>query len=119
MTDPVEPPPWLTSDELAELWPDMPEDPSALIVELLLTASQDAAEAWLPAVGDPERPRDNTIKLGHFTLVRGIWNDAIGGDDGVIGGDGFDFNPPWLAREARRLMRPQRGGNSLATGHDE
>ena len=34
---------------------------------------------------------------------------ALRGDDGVIGGDGFDFNPPWLAREARRLMRPQRG----------
>ena len=59
-----------------------------------------------------------TIRLAQLALVRGLWNDAIGGEDGEIGADGFDFNPPWLAREARRMMRPPRGGNSLPTGHD-
>ncbi len=117
MTDPVEPSPFLNALDLAELWPDLPE--SELMQELLLEAAQDACEAWLPAIGDPERPKDGTIKLAHYTLVRGIWNDAIAGDDGTLGGDGFDFNPPWLAREARRLMRPQRAGNTLATGHNE
>jgi len=109
---------WITPGELPNLWDGaegIPDD----VIDGMLDASRDACEAWLPAEGDPERPRDRTIRLGQLTLVRGLWNDAIAGEDGTIGADGFDYNPPWLAREARRMMRPQRAGNSLATGHDD
>ncbi|HWU29345.1 MAG TPA: hypothetical protein VN041_09680 [Microbacterium sp.] len=109
---------WITPDDLPALWPDSEGVPSEML-QPMLDAAQDACEAWVPAEGDPERPRDATIRLGQLTLVRGLWNDALAGEDGLLGADGFDYNPPWLAREARRMMRPQRGGNSLATGHDE
>ncbi|WP_067200135.1 hypothetical protein [Microbacterium sp. XT11] len=108
---------WITPDELPNLW-DTAEGIDDDLRADLLDAAQDACEAWLPAEGDPERPRDRTIRLAQLSLVRGLWNDAIGGESGDIGADGFDFNPPWLAREARRMMRPPRGGTSLATGHD-
>lgn len=108
---------WITPEELPDLW----DTAAGIDVELrddLLNAAQDACEAWLPATDDPERPSDRTIRLAQLALVRGLWNDAIGGEDGTLGADGFDYNPPWLAREARRMMRPPRGGNSLPTGHD-
>lgn len=84
----------------------------------LLDAARDACEAWAPAEGDPERPRDTTIRIAQLTLARGIFNDAVADEGGGIGAEGFDYNPPWLAREARRMMRPPRGGVP-ATGHDE
>lgn len=89
------------------------------VLQGMLDAAQDACEAWVPADGDPERPRDNTIRMAQLTLVRGLWNDAIADENGSIGADGFDYNPPWLAREARRMMRPPRGGTVTPTGHDE
>lgn len=109
---------WITPLELPDLW-DGAEGIPADMVGLMLDAAQAACEAWAPAVGDPERPTDSTIRLAQLAMVRGLWNDALAGDDGSIGSDGFDYNPPWLAREARRMMRPARGGTSLATGHDE
>lgn len=109
---------WITPEELLTLWDGAEGIPTDLM-QPLLDAAQDACEDWLPAEDDPERPRDTTIRVAQLTMVRGLWNDALAGEDGLIGGDGFDYNPPWLAREARRMMRPTRGGNSLATGHDE
>ena len=108
---------WLTAEDLPDLWSDA-EGIDEELIEGMLDAARDACEAWLPAEDDPQRPRDRTIRLAQLTLIRGLWNDAIGGEDGTIGADGFDYSPPWLAREARRMMRPQRGGNSLPTGHD-
>lgn len=108
---------WITPDELPALW-DTAEGIDLDLRADLLDAAQDACEAWLPDEDDPQRPRDRTVRLAQLALVRGLWNDAIGDESGSIGGDGFDYNPPWLAREARRMMRPPRGGNSLATGHD-
>lgn len=109
---------WITPEELPDLWSDAADLPTEML-QPMLDAAQDACEAWVPAEGDPERPRDSTIRLAQLALVRGLWNDALAGEDGLIGADGFDYNPPWLAREARRMMRPQRGGGGLATGHDE
>lgn len=107
---------WLTPADLPARW-STAEDIDAELLQELLDAAADACEAWLPEVGDPARPRDTTIRLAQLTLVRGLWNDAIADEAGSIGGDGFDYNPPWLAREARRMMRPPRGGVP-ATGHD-
>lgn len=107
---------WITSDELPALWETAEGIDSELRADLL-HAAQDACEAYLPDEDDPERPRDRTIRLAQLTLVRGLWNDAIADEAGGIGGDGFDYNPPWLAREARRMIRPPRGGVP-ATGHD-
>ena len=107
---------WLTPDDLEELWSDA-EAIGETVRQLMLDAAQDACEAYLPAEDDPERPRDGTVRLAQLALVRGLWNDAIADEGGSIGGDGFDYSPPWLAREARRMMRPPRGG-APATGHD-
>lgn len=107
---------WITPEELPTLWDTAEGIDDELRADLLATA-QDACEAYLPAEDDPERPRDRTIRLAQLALVRGLWNDAIGGESGDIGADGFDYNPPWLAREARRMMRPPRGGVP-ATGHE-
>lgn len=107
---------WITVDELPDLWSDA-EGIDEDVAQGMLDAAQDACEAWAPAEGDPERPRDTTIRLAQLTLVRGLWNDAIADEAGSIGGEGFDYNPPWLAREARRMMRPPRGGTP-PTGHD-
>lgn len=107
---------WITPEKLIEMW-DTAEGIDEDLAQSLLDAAQDACEAWLPDTDDPERPRDTTIRLAQLALVRGLWNDAIGDETGSIGGDGFDYNPPWLAREARRMMRPPRGGVP-ATGHD-
>lgn len=109
---------WITPEELPDLW-DTAEGIDLELRADLLDAAQDACEAWIPDEDDPERPRDRTIRLAQLTLVRGLWNDAVADEAGDIGADGFDYNPPWLAREARRMMRPPRGGNSLPTGHDE
>jgi len=95
------------------------EDIDDAVLQGMLDAAADACEAWLPDEDDPERPRDTTIRMGQLTLVRGLWNDAIADEAGTIGGDGFDYSPPWLAREARRMMRPPRGGRHAATGHDD
>jgi hypothetical protein len=76
----------------------------------MLDAAQDACVAWVPEEGDPERPRDSTIRLAQLTLTRGLYNDAVADEAGSVGGEGFDYSPPWLAREARRMMRPPRGG---------
>lgn len=108
---------WITPDELPAMW-ETAEGIDAGVIQDMLDAAQDACEAYVPAEGDPQRPRDRTIRLAQLTLVRGLWNDAIAGEDGGLSVDGFDYNPPWLAREARRMMRPPRGGNSLATGHN-
>ncbi|GAA5205860.1 hypothetical protein [Microbacterium kyungheense] len=107
---------WITPDELDDLWDDA-DGIDDEMRQALLDAAQDACEAWVPEEGDPERPRDTTIRLAQLTLVRGLWNDAIADEGGSIGADGFDYNPPWLAREARRMMRPPRGGTP-PTGHD-
>lgn len=107
---------WLTPAELPARWSDASDIDDGMLQEML-DAAADACEAWLPEVGDPERPRDTTIRLAQLALVRGMWNDAIGDETGSIGGEGFDYNPPWLAREARRMMRPPRGGVP-ATGHE-
>lgn len=109
---------WITSTELPTMW-ETAEGIDPDVIQGMLDAAQDACVAWLPVEGDPERPRNNTIRLAQLTIVRGLWNDAIAGEDGTMGADGFEFNPPWLAREARRMMRPPRGGQLLATGHDE
>lgn len=118
---------WLTLEDLRgnddadppvpARWPDAAEIPDGLLQDLL-DAAADACVAWLPEEGDEERPRNGTIRLAQLALVRGLWNDAIGDESGSIGGEGFDYNPPWLAREARRMMRPPRGGVP-ATGHEE
>lgn len=108
---------WITADELPTLW-ETAEGIDPDVIQDMLDAAQDACEAYVPAEGDTQRPRDRTIRLAQLTLVRGLWNDAIAGDGGEIGADGFDYNPPWLAREARRMMRPPRAGRSLPTGHD-
>lgn len=113
---------WLTPTDLRTGNPPMwsaAEDIDDPTLQGMLDAAQDACEAWLPAADDPERPRDTTITMAQLTLVRGLWNDAIADDAGSIGAAGFDFNPPWLAREARRMMRPPRGAQSLPTGHDD
>ena len=107
---------WLTPEQVKARWADAEAIDDDLLDDLL-TAAQDACEAYLPAEDDPQRPRDNTIRLAQLTLVRGLWNDALADSDGQIGADGFDYNPPWLAREARRMMRPQRAG-APPTGHD-
>lgn len=107
---------WITPEELLDLW-DTAEGIDPELRADLLDAAQDACEAWIPDEDDPERPRDRTIRLAQLTLVRGLWNDAVADEAGDIGADGFDYNPPWLAREARRMMRPPRGG-APATGHE-
>lgn len=107
---------WIDADELPDLWSGAEGIPEELIEPLLDTA-KDACLAWVPAEGDPERPSDSAIRLAQLTLVRGLWNDAVADESGSIGGDGFDYNPPWLAREARRMMRPPRGGVP-PTGHN-
>lgn len=111
---------WLTPEDLTAGNPPLWSDAEGIDEELLqdmLDAAQDACEAWVPEEGDPERPRDRTIRLAQLALVRGLWNDAIADEAGGIGAEGFDYNPPWLAREARRMMRPPRGGVP-ATGHN-
>lgn len=107
---------WITREELPEMW-STAEGIEETVIQGMLDAAQDACEAWLPDDDDPERPRDSTVRLAQLTLVRGLWNDAIADEGGSIGGEGFDYNPPWLAREARRMMRPPRGGVP-ATGHE-
>ncbi|WP_298038330.1 hypothetical protein [uncultured Microbacterium sp.] len=107
---------WITPEELPAMW-ETAEGIDEDVLEGMLEAARDACEAWAPAEDDPERPGDRTIRLAQLTLIRGLWNDAIAGEDGGMDVAGFDFNPPWLAREARRMMRPPRGGVP-ATGHN-
>jgi hypothetical protein len=107
---------WLTPDEVLERWSDAESIDDDMLQEML-DAAKDACVAWLPEEDDPECPSDSSIRLAQLTLVRGMWNDALADEAGSIGAEGFDYSPPWLAREARRMMRPQRGGTP-ATGHD-
>lgn len=118
---------WLTTEELADLWPDAPEDGMLSLLNVTAIAQ---LEAYAPGASNPSAPLPlgaggdgedgyggydvaeeipSSWKLAQLMQVRSLFNASRVDSGGSYGDAEFAYTPHPLDWQVKAILRPKRG----------
>lgn len=97
--------PWLTAEELPDLWPQA-ESIEAPILALLVDSAREQCIAYAaPLEEGTDVPA--SWRLAHMMQVQSLWQSAKAGPGDTIGPDGLTITVYPMDRTVRNLLRPR------------
>lgn len=99
---------WHTPASVRAEWEDAEHIGDDLLAQLV-TAAQDACEAFAPALPVDSTTIPDRYRLAQLMQVKNLWNAQQTAPSGEFGGETFAIQPRPLDWHVKALLRPQRG----------